>query len=415
MADTRAACGRLRVACVGDSLTRGDGLHEHPPSHRVSSSEMRKRRKQFAIRMRGNYPAILARLLPRADVRNFGHGGATACAGGDTPYHRMREYGAALRFQPHVVVLMLGTNDAKGRHWRGSCRAPSASFAAGLTAIIDAFFALASPPRLLVALQPPTMLARRVYGIELVLLDSVRKEVADVVAQQRRAGRLGVTLAPALPTTGLDARFFTDDRLHLSANGTAVLACAAHDALRLVARPSLHRMMHDAADAQRRDSSAASSPSNRHCRAPRPRSCWDPFCTDDHDAAAAEDDGASRQCEADSGALAPFVLTGMACSGGGRAARAACRAVRTQFGLARPAEDATAMGAKAHGGPQPSALAAEGDAVGGRQMAVAHAVMRGAAAFQTAQSGLELMLGVGILACACWRLLTTRHRRGLSS
>ena len=105
-------CGRLRVACVGDSLTRGDGLHEHPPKHRVPTSDMRRRnKKQFEIRQRGNYPALLARLLgPKADVRNFGHGGATACAGGNPPYGTVPEYGAALRFRPHVVLLMLGTN-----------------------------------------------------------------------------------------------------------------------------------------------------------------------------------------------------------------------------------------------------------------------------------------------------------------
>ena len=175
-------------------------------------------------------------------------------------------------------------------------------------------------------LQPPTMLARRVFGIELALLDDVRRTVASTVERQQRAGRHAVALAPALPTTGLDERFFVADRLHLSANGTAVLACAAHDALRSAARPSLARMM--------RDAGGPRSSSGRRCAQPPPRSCWEPFCSEEEEgAAAAVDDGDLRQCDADSGALAPFVLTGMACSGGVRVARAACQDVRTRFGL----------------------------------------------------------------------------------
>ena len=70
---------RVRVACVGDSLTRGDGLHEHIPRHRVPTAKLRP--SQLPLRERGSFPAMLRRLLgeDRFDVRNFGHGGTTAC------------------------------------------------------------------------------------------------------------------------------------------------------------------------------------------------------------------------------------------------------------------------------------------------------------------------------------------------
>ena len=336
-------CGRLRVACVGDSLTRGDGLHEHPPAHRVPSSKMRRRNpKQFSIRQRGNYPALLARLLPRADVRNFGHGGATACQGGNPPYGQVREYPAALRFKPHVIVLMLGTNDAKGPLWRGSCSDPSRSLSRGLSAIVDAFFESESPPQLLLLLQPPPILRRRIFGIERALLPDVRQVIAKVAIeqQQQHAGRRRVALAPPLPADGLDETFFTADRLHLNANGSAVLACAAHDALHQVAAaaaPTLRRAIAGAsrlpaADADDRRVQAAKelAVTRAECARPPARSCWDPFCAADRPA---PDDGHLRHCEADSGALAPFLLTGMPCTGGPAAAGAACYAIRRRFGM----------------------------------------------------------------------------------
>ena len=58
--------GRTRVACLGDSITRGDALHEPPYGTHAPYS--------FAERMysRGNYPATLQSLLgSRWHVANF--------------------------------------------------------------------------------------------------------------------------------------------------------------------------------------------------------------------------------------------------------------------------------------------------------------------------------------------------------
>ena len=77
-----------RVACLGDSLTRGDGAHERRPP----------REKRF--KQRGNYPALLQDLLgPGYAVRNFGHGGASACNASDAPYAATRAYATARRWR----------------------------------------------------------------------------------------------------------------------------------------------------------------------------------------------------------------------------------------------------------------------------------------------------------------------------
>ena len=114
-----------RVACLGDSLTRGDGAHERRPP----------REKRF--KQRGNYPALLQDLLgPGYAVRNFGHGGASACNASDAPYAATRAYATARRWRADVVVLMLGTNDAKTMHWEGAACGGGGAYREGLRQLL---------------------------------------------------------------------------------------------------------------------------------------------------------------------------------------------------------------------------------------------------------------------------------------
>ena len=66
--------GTTRVACVGDSLTRGDGRHEPGlGTHSPLKAE---------ILGRGSYPARLGQQLgPRFEVGNFDRSGITAMTG----------------------------------------------------------------------------------------------------------------------------------------------------------------------------------------------------------------------------------------------------------------------------------------------------------------------------------------------
>ncbi|MEO0529393.1 MAG: GDSL-type esterase/lipase family protein [Planctomycetota bacterium] len=88
----------LRIACVGASLTFGLGL----PNRRETC-----------------YPAVLQQLLDaeygagRARVGNFGYSGATASRGSNEPYWDTPSFTSVTRFDPRLVVLMLGTNDAQ--------------------------------------------------------------------------------------------------------------------------------------------------------------------------------------------------------------------------------------------------------------------------------------------------------------
>src|SRR5262245_38214685 len=86
-----------KIACVGDSITYGYGLGN-------PSTE--------------SYPARLQAALGAAHmVQNFGVSGTTLLKKGDAPYWNTAQFGTSGSFGPDVVVIMLGTNDAKPQNW----------------------------------------------------------------------------------------------------------------------------------------------------------------------------------------------------------------------------------------------------------------------------------------------------------
>lgn len=88
---------KIRVACVGNSITYGSGIKN---------------------RDKDSYPAQLQQLLgDEYEVVNFGRGGRTGLTHGDRPYIKEPEYKAALEFMPHIVVIKFGTNDTKPQNW----------------------------------------------------------------------------------------------------------------------------------------------------------------------------------------------------------------------------------------------------------------------------------------------------------
>lgn len=88
---------KIRVACVGNSVTYGMGVEN---------------REQNA------YPVVLQRLLgDQYDVRNFGHSGTTLLNRGHRPYTKVDEYRKALDFKADWVIIHLGLNDTDPRNW----------------------------------------------------------------------------------------------------------------------------------------------------------------------------------------------------------------------------------------------------------------------------------------------------------
>ena len=185
----------MRISCVGDSLTAGDALHSYLPKSPNVPVPPNVRRCSIAdASCRGNYPLDLGDLLgARYHVRNFGRvafplcdralpaaclerssapptpnaaapstlpialgSNATAdplCIAALRQQPLLRE---ALAFDPHIVVVMMGTNDATGGTW-GRCG--SLGVERSLLLILHAI-ATASPtrPPVTLLLPPPPLL-----------------------------------------------------------------------------------------------------------------------------------------------------------------------------------------------------------------------------------------------------------------
>lgn len=135
---------RIRVACIGDSITYGSGIKDKTK----------------------NYPSVLGALLGEEyDVRNFGVDGSTNLRKGNQPYVNEKKYKKALRFNPDIVVINLGTNDSKMRNWDFL----SDDYEEDLAELVKSFRSLPSHPDIYLCF--PTKVYKTRYSIR----DSVIK------------------------------------------------------------------------------------------------------------------------------------------------------------------------------------------------------------------------------------------------
>ena len=87
---TSAASTKTKVACIGDSLTRGYLLEDAQSS----------------------YPAQLQQLLgSQYEVRNFGHTSSYVIDDGPVEYRNTEDYTAAIQYDADILIFMFGAND----------------------------------------------------------------------------------------------------------------------------------------------------------------------------------------------------------------------------------------------------------------------------------------------------------------
>ena len=122
---------KIKVACVGNSITYGYGL-----AHRDTES----------------YPVQLQRLLgDKFEVGNFGRSGATLLVHGHRPYVQQPEFRAAMDFAGDIVVIHLGINDTDPRDWPHY----RDEFITDYCALIDSFRTVNPKARIIIARLTP--------------------------------------------------------------------------------------------------------------------------------------------------------------------------------------------------------------------------------------------------------------------
>lgn len=195
------AKGKVRVACIGNSITYGLTLDD-PATQ--------------------SYPAQLQRLLgTRYEVGNFGRSGATLLRRGHRPYMAQPEYAAALAFRPDVALIHLGVNDTDPRDWPDY----RDDFVRDYLALIDSVRSVSPRCRVLVARLTPITYRHARFESGTRDWECEIQEAIETVA--RRSGAQIVDFhAPLYAYPSL-----LPDAVHPMQEGAALLARAAYAAI----------------------------------------------------------------------------------------------------------------------------------------------------------------------------------------
>ena len=193
--------GRVRIACVGNSITFGDGIIN---------------------RDLNSYPAQLQAILGDGyEVGNFGRNAATLSHRGDTPYIQQPEYGQALAFLPDIVFIELGTNDSKPHN-----RVDSAAFRQDCLNLIESFRRLPTRPRIVLLLPPPCFSTGTFDISDEYLREHIIPRLRDVAYE---AGIEVVNLYNYF----LDQGMWFPDHVHPSSVGAGLIASRLYDLVKL--------------------------------------------------------------------------------------------------------------------------------------------------------------------------------------
>lgn len=187
-----AAAQPIRVACVGDSITQRSG-----------------------------YPFKLHQMLgPNFTVGNFGVSGATVSLDSILPYMNQSEFQRAKDFDPDIVVIMLGTNDANPQ-----ISPNETNFETDYSQLITSFEQLQGRQLIWVVTSPPIVTNSSSYNN--TLLDNTVIPHIDELANNLN-----------LPTVDMYDAFVnhTDDYLdgvHPNSDGATLIATTVFDAITL--------------------------------------------------------------------------------------------------------------------------------------------------------------------------------------
>ena len=178
---------RIRVACVGDSITMGVGT---------------------ATPATQSFPAQAQAMLGDGwELINFGVGGRTLLRKADP-----LAFGRALRSEPDVVLIMLGVNDSKTNSWA----IHKSDFVSDYIAAIREFQALPSRPVVMACLPTPAFPGN--WGISgAVIADEIVPGIREAV---KATGAVLVDTHTPL----LDAKVLFPDKVHPNAEGARRIA-----------------------------------------------------------------------------------------------------------------------------------------------------------------------------------------------
>ena len=148
----------LKVACIGNSITYGSGIQD---------------------KIKDAYPPQLARILgDKFEVRNFGYSGRTLLLKGDYPYMQEDKFFDAIKWNPDIVIIKLGTNDSKPQNWKYKDK-----FEANYIKMITSFDTLISRPEIYLVQTVPVFETR--WGISDSIVKNEVNPLIEKIAKEK--------------------------------------------------------------------------------------------------------------------------------------------------------------------------------------------------------------------------------------
>ena len=189
---TNCAAKPIRVACVGDSITEGSG-----------------------------YPYKLHLLLgSNYTVGNFGVSGSTVSLNSTKPYMNESKFQEALDFQPDIIVIMLGTNDANPEISQNED-----SFETDYSQLVTAFEQLEGTQLIWVVKSPPIFTNNSSYNNSYL-------EGTVIPQIDKLADQMNLPTVDMYSALGTHSDYFMDG-VHPDSNGASLIASNVYDAITL--------------------------------------------------------------------------------------------------------------------------------------------------------------------------------------
>ncbi|MDR1683310.1 MAG: GDSL-type esterase/lipase family protein [Candidatus Symbiothrix sp.] len=181
---------RIKIACIGNSIT-----------------------ENASVAGKYKYPAVLQQLLgDNYDVKNYGIGARTMLSKGDYPYINEQKYRDALAWQPDIVIIKLGTNDAKPNNW-----VHKDEFQQDYINFVNSFKNLPNNPQIYVCYPIPAFPNNWLD----IPVERYTNELFPMIANAAQA--TGATLID-LYTPFLGHEELTYDKIHPNFRGTSLMA-----------------------------------------------------------------------------------------------------------------------------------------------------------------------------------------------
>jgi lysophospholipase L1-like esterase/pimeloyl-ACP methyl ester carboxylesterase len=196
----------IRIACVGNSITYGATL-----THREKNS----------------FPAQLQYLLGKDyEVMNFGVSGRTVMRKTPAAYMDTKEYQEALKSNPNLVFIKLGTNDSRLPY-----RLQIDQFMPDYKALIQSFRALPTKPRIVLLLPLASFLTDTTRQTDAAITKLIIPRIRQVAFEEK------LELIDLHSLTVSDSALFPD-KLHPSPLVMGRIARRLYDVVTLKTQPS---------------------------------------------------------------------------------------------------------------------------------------------------------------------------------